>query len=203
TNPCLNGGVCVDRVNAYSCTCPPGYTGTNCETFGCATALDGTACDDNNACTQSDSCQAGVCTGQTAVVCTAIDQCHAAGVCDPVTAVCSNPPLADGATCSDGNGCTLGDVCLSGACTSGTPEQCAGTCDPANGVCTPWPPISVAAVSVGKDLETQAVVTLSVPAPAGGVQLTITSGDPTKLLVATSRTAAGSASVVVNVEQGA
>ena len=104
TNPCFNGGVCVDKVNSYACTCPPGYTGTNCETFGCATALDGTPCDDNNACTQSDSCQGGVCTGQVAVVCTAIDQCHAAGVCDPVTAVCSNPALGDGTSCSDGNG---------------------------------------------------------------------------------------------------
>src|SRR5262249_17063771 len=129
--------------------------------------------------------------------------CHAAGVCDPVTAVCSNPPLADGATCSDGNGCTIGDVCVSGACTSGALEQCNGTCDPSNGVCTPWPPISVAAVSVGKGLEAPAVVTLSVPAPAGGVQLTITSGDPSKLLVATSPIDAGSASVVVTVAEGA
>ena len=30
--PCLNGGTCADGVNQYNCTCPAGYTGTNCET---------------------------------------------------------------------------------------------------------------------------------------------------------------------------
>src|SRR5204863_9534111 len=31
---------------------------------------DGTTCNDGNLCTQSDSCQAGVCTGSNPVVCT-------------------------------------------------------------------------------------------------------------------------------------
>ena len=32
-NPCTNGGVCLPGVGlAYSCTCPPGYSGANCET---------------------------------------------------------------------------------------------------------------------------------------------------------------------------
>lgn len=30
SSPCANGGTCRDGVNEYSCTCPPGYTGTNC-----------------------------------------------------------------------------------------------------------------------------------------------------------------------------
>jgi hypothetical protein len=29
--PCLNDGVCVDHVNAYSCKCKRGFAGTNCE----------------------------------------------------------------------------------------------------------------------------------------------------------------------------
>ena len=33
-NPCLNGGTCVDGCSSYSCTCPSGYTGPNCELEG-------------------------------------------------------------------------------------------------------------------------------------------------------------------------
>lgn len=202
-NPCLNGGTCVDGVNSYTCQCAPGYTGTNCEQFGCATALDGTQCDDGNACTQTDSCQGGVCTGTNPIVCNALDQCHAAGVCDPVTAVCSNPAQPDGTTCSDGNGCTVDDACITGACMSGAPMQCDGTCDPQNGVCTPWPPIAIdTTVSVGNNLEAQLAVTLGAPAPAGGVALTVTSADPTQLVLSTDPTATGTDSVVVTVAEG-
>ena len=31
SNPCLNGGTCVDQVNGYVCSCQPGYIGTNCQ----------------------------------------------------------------------------------------------------------------------------------------------------------------------------
>ena len=30
-NPCLHGGRCIDRVNAFECRCRPGYTGALCE----------------------------------------------------------------------------------------------------------------------------------------------------------------------------
>jgi hypothetical protein len=32
SNPCVNGGTCVNRVNSYACTCVGGYIGTNCQT---------------------------------------------------------------------------------------------------------------------------------------------------------------------------
>ena len=57
-------------------------------------APNGTACNDGNACTQTDTCQAGVCAGANPVVCTASDQCHVAGTCNPTTGVCSNPERA-------------------------------------------------------------------------------------------------------------
>src|SRR5216684_665797 len=40
------------------------------------------------------------------VTCTASDQCHVAGTCDPATGMCSNPPKANGTACNDGNACT-------------------------------------------------------------------------------------------------
>jgi hypothetical protein len=101
-------------------------------------------CSDGNACTQSDTCQSGVCTGGSAVVCTASDQCHVAGTCNAATGGCSNPPAANGTGCSDGNACTKTDTCQSGACTGGNPvvctalDQChaAGTCDTSTGLCS-------------------------------------------------------------------
>lgn len=32
SQPCLNGGECIDRVNNFTCTCPAAFTGTLCET---------------------------------------------------------------------------------------------------------------------------------------------------------------------------
>ncbi|XP_033761795.1 cubilin-like [Pecten maximus] len=31
SNPCRNGGTCIDRYNAYSCRCPPAWTGETCD----------------------------------------------------------------------------------------------------------------------------------------------------------------------------
>src|SRR5678809_1362825 len=107
-------------------------------------ASDGTGCTDNNACTTGDSCQGGSCSSGTATVCTALDQCHVAGVCDTGTGVCSNPNASDGTGCTDNNACTTGDSCQSGACSPGTGTVCtaldqchvAGVCDTGTGVCS-------------------------------------------------------------------
>ena len=104
----------------------------------------GTPCDDGNACTRSDTCTAGTCTGTDAIVCTAPDPCHEAGVCDPTNGRCFNPPKADGTPCDDGNACTQTDACLAGACTGGRPVVCsaqnqchdAGVCNTASGACS-------------------------------------------------------------------
>lgn len=77
-------------------------------------------------------------------VCSAADQCHTAGTCDPATGQCSQPAKPNGAPCSDGNQCTTGDSCKAGACAPGTPTVCvpsdvchdAGTCDAATGACS-------------------------------------------------------------------
>ena len=101
-------------------------------------------CDDGSACTQSDSCQAGICTGTNPVACAASDQCHVAGTCDPATGACSDPAAADGTACNDTDACTRSDSCQLGACMGAdavvcvASDQCheAGTCNPASGACS-------------------------------------------------------------------
>jgi len=46
------------------------------------------------------------------VVCTAQDECHEAGTCDPTTGTCSNPIMAGGTKCTGG-------TCANGKCVSG------------------------------------------------------------------------------------
>jgi hypothetical protein len=90
-------------------------------------APEGTPCDDGNACTQTDGCQAGVCTGGNPIVCSAADQCHVAGICNVATGVCSDAPAPDGTGCNDGNACTLTDTCHAGSCTgAGANPVCGG-----------------------------------------------------------------------------
>ena len=157
--PCSDGNGCTqtDTCQAGACTgsnpktCPASdlcHTAGTCNpaTGTCSNpaATNGTACNDANACTQTDTCQAGVCTGSNPKTCAAADQCHNAGTCDPATGGCSNPAKADSTPCSDGNSCTLTDTCQAGACTGSNPKACvasdqchtAGTCDPATGTCS-------------------------------------------------------------------
>src|SRR5439155_26093691 len=61
------------------------------------------------------------------VVCTASDQCHVAGLCDPASGVCSNPAVANGTACDDGDLCTVSDACQAGACVGAPVPPPAGT----------------------------------------------------------------------------
>ena len=93
---------------------------TACYQNGCVGFPNGTSCNDSNACTQIDTCQSGVCTGGSPVVCTAPDACHDAGTCSPGTGLCSSgASKPDGTACEDGNACTQPDTCQSGVCQSG------------------------------------------------------------------------------------
>jgi MYXO-CTERM domain-containing protein len=129
--PCHDAGACDATTGA--CSYPP--------------KANGTACNDGNACTQSDTCQAGACVGGNPVTCAAQDQCHDVGVCDPATGACSNPAKPDGSLCTDGDACTTGDTCQAGACVGGAPVTCpapdacheAGVCDPSTGACSNAP----------------------------------------------------------------
>jgi MYXO-CTERM domain-containing protein len=142
------GGACVG-ANPVVCAAPDqchDQGACNPATGMCSNPnkANGTACNDGNGCTQTDTCVAGACTGANPVVCAALDQCHSAGACAPATGMCSNPLKADGAACNDGNACTQTDTCLAGTCTGNTPVTCAaldachvaGMCDAATGACS-------------------------------------------------------------------
>ncbi|GEM_PF-282086 len=108
---CVGDGDCAGLVDS------PCQVAT-CSDGSCVVedATDGTLCDDGNGCTQTDTCQAGFCTGANPVVCPVPDQCHDTGICDPATGTCSNPAEIDGTLCDDGNAATGGDTCQGGLC---------------------------------------------------------------------------------------
>ena len=108
---CHTAGVCIPSVGV--CTTPK--------------KADGTACNDGNACTQTDTCRAGHCFGDNPKVCQRLDQCHLAGECDTVTGLCSNPNAPDGTFCEDSNVCTAAEQCVSGVCTSCGAMNCSTT----------------------------------------------------------------------------
>src|SRR2546428_1109378 len=86
--------------------------------------LDGTPCNDGNACTQTDTCQNGSCVGANPVVCSA-DQRHDPGTCNPATGVCSAPTTkTNGTACHDGDACTQTDTCQNGSRIGATPAVC-------------------------------------------------------------------------------
>jgi uncharacterized delta-60 repeat protein len=139
-------GKCGDGVRSSTEQCddgPRNGTPASCCSKTCQFKANGAGCDDGNACTRTDTCQAGVCTGGSPVTCSAADQCHV-GACNPASGQCTQPAKADGAACDDGNACTHTDTCQAGVCTGGSPVTCAaadqchapGTCDPATGACT-------------------------------------------------------------------
>jgi hypothetical protein len=110
---------------------------------------NGISCNDSNACTQTDTCQAGVCNGANPVVCNAPDDCHDPGTCNTTSGLCENPPpKPDDTPCSDADLCTQIDRCQTGVCIGSNPVVCfpsddchdAGTCAPATGSCSVGPP---------------------------------------------------------------
>ena len=155
-NACTQGDVCHSGVckgaTPVVCNKPPPChvaAGAKCHpATGCSypVATNGTACNDGNECTQTDTCHGGACIGSNPVVCGASDACHAAGTCSPTTGLCSNPNQPDGTACNDSNACTQTDLCESGVCTGSNPVACntppdtchttaGATCNPANGTC--------------------------------------------------------------------
>jgi hypothetical protein len=92
-NPCKNGGTCIDGINSYTCECPAGYTGTNCET-----PINTDECAENP-CKNGGTCIDGInsytCECPTGYIGT---NCET-----PInTDECAENPCQNGGTCIDG-----------------------------------------------------------------------------------------------------
>ncbi|NUN13438.1 MAG: hypothetical protein HUU55_07365 [Myxococcales bacterium] len=131
TNPCFEDGQCSAGacVQGAPVVCDDNdpCTDDSCnETLGSCVFLPNTGniCDDGNLCTTADACLGGTCTG-TPVACDDGNPCTT-NSCDPATGLCASVP-ADGTACNDANACTVGDVCLAGACVPGTATNCDDT----------------------------------------------------------------------------
>jgi hypothetical protein len=110
-----------------------GCTTDQCNAVGgCVHPFNSLPCDDGDACTQTDTCQSGACSGANPVVCTATDQCRDVGICNPGTGTCSHPALPDGTACDDANVCTQSDTCQAGVC-QGANFSWSGVLQPVNG----------------------------------------------------------------------
>lgn len=111
---------------------------------------DKKSCDDGTLCTAADVCTGGQCVG-TALDCNDGSACTndscapqsgcahfgtncddgngcTADLCDAKTGLCVHDAAVQNAkACTDGDPCTVGDACASGACKSGAPVACPGT----------------------------------------------------------------------------
>lgn len=140
--------VCGNGIVETGEQCDQGKNGAACCSPTCRFRADGTVCNDGDACTRSDQCQAGACVGGNPVVCSATDACHVAGVCNSTTGSCSTPAKPNGSPCNDGNACTQTDSCQSGFCLGGNPVVCSSaaqcqetSCDAATGTCAGRPKV--------------------------------------------------------------
>lgn len=118
-NLCTTGDVCISGLckgKPVICEDSGPCAATKCDAAkGCLKfiAPDKTACNDENNCTDSDTCIAGSCTG-IPILCDDNNPCTK-DACD-FHAGCWHTHANDGLLCSDGEPCTLDDHCVSGKC---------------------------------------------------------------------------------------
>ena len=125
-NPCTVGdvcafGACKEGSDALDCDDDNECTTNFCsEGVGCQTTpKTGQACDDQDACTSGDVCDAqGTCAGTT-MTCDDSNGCTDDSCSSAVGCVYQPNVLG----CDDGDACTSADVCASGSC-GGNPLDC-------------------------------------------------------------------------------
>jgi hypothetical protein len=92
------------------------------QTLGCTAQPTSTSCDDGNACTVGDHCDAAACVPGAAVPCDDGNPCTA-DRCDPI-AGCAASALPDGSTCVALDQCRGPAHCVAGACDAGPQIEC-------------------------------------------------------------------------------
>jgi hypothetical protein len=127
--PCNDGSVCTTGDQCSGGTCGGTTVSCNdsnpctidsCDSMtGChhdSAPLEGQPCDDNNSCTDGDTCTGGTCSGtplpqncDDGNPCT-LDSCNPLGGC------VHDAAARDGFICDDTNTCTNADVCQGGVC---------------------------------------------------------------------------------------
>jgi hypothetical protein len=122
-NVCTDSDICWEGTCAgQSITCPddsdPCTDDVCTNPFGCGTEFNTASCDDDNKCTENDTCATGTCKGSL-ITCKDDNFCTD-DMCEPETG-CVFPVNDVG--CDDGNLCTSDDKCTDGAC-AGTPKDC-------------------------------------------------------------------------------
>ncbi|MFZ4576876.1 MAG: hypothetical protein ACOYOB_00670 [Myxococcota bacterium] len=167
-NICTVGDLCVDgecAAGSSALDCDDGNVCTSdvCDpAVGCSTQTNSSPCDDANPCTETDICVGGKCTGGGPVdcddnnVCT-VDFCDPKQGCvlkslapmcadsNPCTDEICDPKLGcvypfNSVPCDDGSACSLGDMCINGACLGAPAVTDDGNpctddaCDPKTGV---------------------------------------------------------------------
>jgi hypothetical protein len=132
-----SGGTCVAGMpvdcSFLNGTCSVGVCDPQA---GCVIAPvnDGTACDDGQFCTISDTCNGGLCGGVPNTCAPPGDVCLI-GSCNEASNSCVAVPGNNGVACNDGNLCTAGETCSNGQCLDGQPANSGVACDDGNG-CT-------------------------------------------------------------------
>ena len=131
--PCDDSNPCTDDIcHSWGCSwvpnsaaCDDGYectVGDICSGGWCqGTPTYGTDCDDHDACSTQDVCNGYFCYG-TYRDCDDGNSCTNDG-CNPISGECIHNNH-DENYCTDGDLCTLGEVCRSGVCTGSNPLDC-------------------------------------------------------------------------------
>ena len=125
-NPCTTKDACAGGMckggEALDCDDANVCTLDNCSPdLGCTHSPWDGNCNDQNPCTEVDTCVGGVCVGQKVVQCNDQNPCTL-DVCNPASGECDHVPAFG--FCTDNDECTINDWCDNGECQAGLPLNC-------------------------------------------------------------------------------